>query len=237
MLQKGFSLPLLAIIASLTLIGSALIIKTGLIQSLPLANNLPFIPKPTPAPEQTLCTQDAKLCSDGSYVGRSGPKCEFTPCPSASNTNSWKTYNNKRVGFEIKYPARYETPYYPKPEGQGSSVDAEGNEDNTTVILGDTFSGVITLILFPYEKSLADLIKDPFKKAPYSDYHVLFEKIKDLEVSGTTISWYLTEDKNDNTKGYSAFWIGKNHAFIVKTSAEFDKQELEQVLSSFKFIP
>lgn len=30
---------------------------------------------------QVFCTQEAKLCPDGSYVGRSGPKCEFTPCP------------------------------------------------------------------------------------------------------------------------------------------------------------
>lgn len=27
------------------------------------------------------CTMDAKECPDGSYVGRSGPDCEFTPCP------------------------------------------------------------------------------------------------------------------------------------------------------------
>lgn len=27
------------------------------------------------------CTQEAKLCSDGSYVGRVSPKCEFAPCP------------------------------------------------------------------------------------------------------------------------------------------------------------
>ncbi len=27
------------------------------------------------------CTMEAKLCSDGSYVGRSGPKCEFASCP------------------------------------------------------------------------------------------------------------------------------------------------------------
>jgi hypothetical protein len=26
------------------------------------------------------CTADAKLCSDGSYVSRTGPNCEFTPC-------------------------------------------------------------------------------------------------------------------------------------------------------------
>ena len=27
------------------------------------------------------CTMEAKLCPDGSAVGRSGPKCEFAPCP------------------------------------------------------------------------------------------------------------------------------------------------------------
>lgn len=29
-----------------------------------------------------VCTQDVKLCSDGSYVGRTGLNCEFTACPS-----------------------------------------------------------------------------------------------------------------------------------------------------------
>ncbi len=27
------------------------------------------------------CTMDAKICSDGSAVGRIGPNCEFAPCP------------------------------------------------------------------------------------------------------------------------------------------------------------
>lgn len=27
------------------------------------------------------CTEEAKLCSDGSAVGRTGPNCEFAPCP------------------------------------------------------------------------------------------------------------------------------------------------------------
>ena len=31
-------------------------------------------------PESVACTADAKLCPDGSYVGRSGPSCEFV-CP------------------------------------------------------------------------------------------------------------------------------------------------------------
>jgi len=31
-------------------------------------------------PEPVACTMDAKLCPDGSYVGRTGPNCEFV-CP------------------------------------------------------------------------------------------------------------------------------------------------------------
>jgi hypothetical protein len=36
--------------------------------------------------ELTACSMEAKLCPDGSYVGRSGPKCEFSPCPEATST-------------------------------------------------------------------------------------------------------------------------------------------------------
>jgi hypothetical protein len=32
------------------------------------------------------CTMEAKLCPDGSYVGRTGPNCEFTPCPTRSSS-------------------------------------------------------------------------------------------------------------------------------------------------------
>ena len=30
--------------------------------------------------EGIVCTMDAKMCPDGSYVGRTGPNCEFV-CP------------------------------------------------------------------------------------------------------------------------------------------------------------
>lgn len=32
--------------------------------------------------DNVACTMDAKICPDGSYVGRGGPNCEFTVCPS-----------------------------------------------------------------------------------------------------------------------------------------------------------
>src|SRR3989344_4324575 len=35
----------------------------------------------TPDSGPVACTIEAKLCPDGSYVGRQGPKCEFVKCP------------------------------------------------------------------------------------------------------------------------------------------------------------
>src|SRR4051812_48122892 len=36
------------------------------------------------------CTMEAKLCPDGkTYVGRSGPSCEFAACPSSSTSKDY----------------------------------------------------------------------------------------------------------------------------------------------------
>src|SRR3989338_5053959 len=35
----------------------------------------------TDEPTPIACTQEAKLCPDGSAVGRTGPNCEFAECP------------------------------------------------------------------------------------------------------------------------------------------------------------
>ena len=34
-----------------------------------------------PITKQKACTEEAKICPDGSAVGRTGPDCEFAPCP------------------------------------------------------------------------------------------------------------------------------------------------------------
>lgn len=34
--------------------------------------------------EGVVCTMDARECPDGSFVGRTGPNCEFAPCPGPS---------------------------------------------------------------------------------------------------------------------------------------------------------
>jgi len=44
-------------------------------------NSITPVLSPTPTEEAVFCTQDAKQCPDGSFVGRVGPNCEFAPCP------------------------------------------------------------------------------------------------------------------------------------------------------------
>jgi hypothetical protein len=47
----------------------------------------PASPVPSPSGSQVACTLDAKLCPDGSAVGRVGPNCEFAQCPLATSTS------------------------------------------------------------------------------------------------------------------------------------------------------
>ncbi|MFA5188663.1 MAG: hypothetical protein WC460_04860 [Patescibacteria group bacterium] len=49
------------------------------------------ITKPNQLPNNTnqrACTQEAKLCPDGSAVGRTGSNCEFAPCPEVNSALS-----------------------------------------------------------------------------------------------------------------------------------------------------
>ncbi len=38
-------------------------------------------PVPGPQPGPVACTMEARMCPDGSSVGRTGPNCEFEACP------------------------------------------------------------------------------------------------------------------------------------------------------------
>ena len=44
----------------------------------------------TLVPQAQACTMDARQCPDGSYVGRTGPNCEFI-CPTAAGSQATST--------------------------------------------------------------------------------------------------------------------------------------------------
>ncbi|MEK7638192.1 MAG: hypothetical protein AAB375_02085 [Patescibacteria group bacterium] len=45
-----------------------------------------------------VCTMEAKICPDGTGVGRTGPNCEFAACPGEI------VYTNNQFGFQIALP-------------------------------------------------------------------------------------------------------------------------------------
>lgn len=56
------------------------------------------------APTQTQCTLDAKICPDGTTVGREGPNCEFAKCPGEIKKEGWEQVTDQDQGITYKYP-------------------------------------------------------------------------------------------------------------------------------------
>src|SRR3989344_1136949 len=52
-------------------------------------------------PSPVACTQDARQCPDGSYVSRTGPKCEFATCPGISYT--WTVPSDKALYANVSW--------------------------------------------------------------------------------------------------------------------------------------
>ncbi|HBD24665.1 MAG: hypothetical protein A2566_02985 [Candidatus Zambryskibacteria bacterium RIFOXYD1_FULL_40_13] len=58
-----------------------------------------------PSTGGVMCTQEAKQCPDGSYVGRTGPRCEFAKCP-GYDVNSPRPLQDTRVTPENRIQNR-----------------------------------------------------------------------------------------------------------------------------------
>ena len=90
--------------------------------------------------EATICTMDAKLCPDGSYVGRSGPNCEFK-CPGDnSDTPARVCPQDAKLCPDGSYVGRtgpncqFVCPLSNTDSNDGSGVNVEGNvESNATI--------------------------------------------------------------------------------------------------------
>lgn len=69
------------------------------------------------------CTLEAKLCPNGTTVGRVAPKCDFAPCPGAANananantnaasntntlSNATTLYTDSEFNFSLQYPSTW----------------------------------------------------------------------------------------------------------------------------------
>lgn len=75
----NYKLTLIFAVLFLVLVGVA-----GAFYFYPATPVSPTAVVPTASTTPTACTEEAKVCPDGSSVGRTGPKCEFAECPAAT---------------------------------------------------------------------------------------------------------------------------------------------------------
>ncbi len=88
----------------------------------------------TRKPAERACTLEAKLCPDGSAVGRVGPNCEFAPCPTATGTTGIGTIKGKVTVGPICPVERIGSPCPVPPEAYTSREIILYVADGTTEI-------------------------------------------------------------------------------------------------------
>lgn len=178
------------------------------------------------------CTLEAMVCPDGSAVGRTGPNCEFAPCPDGSanpdliGTNR-KTYTNGKYNYSVKYPERLTT--------------EELIEDIhlSLVTFSDKNLGEPSKI-FSIEVKKSSL-EEAIKYAKWTiEGHVLVNlkseaKIDQNGTSGIKLE-YVPEKPDSGVKPITfIIFNNKDYSYILDFLTD-DRGFIDQILSTFKFI-
>src|SRR3989344_1332929 len=214
-MQKGFTPILLIILIALVTLGGYFTYQT--------------INKSSPPPNEIACTQDAKLCPDGSYVSRSGPNCEFSLCPTPKeSTNSadisnWKTFILDNITF--KYPPDWQDPEFIITQTKQSAEIKNLNHSQRIVILSGINKGYSEQELSEFINSSTEgggekLILDGSEAAKGRVTH-----------QGSKITTVFVTAKDKLTQ----------YSISLQVSESYSDQEIDklfnQILSTFKFLP
>lgn len=91
------------------------------------------------------CTMEAKLCPDGSAVGRSGPHCEFAACPDATTTPSGgqgiAPYNSGIEGVVMAGPTCPVERTPPDPQCADKPIQTK-----VTIVRGNNATSVVAVL-------------------------------------------------------------------------------------------
>lgn len=119
----------------------------------PSPSNLPSTPGPA-------CTLEAKLCSDGTSVGRVGPNCEFAPCPTPTSTPTKQV----QAGGVLSFP-RYELTF---PTDWQFTKQSTTSDDEKLTLTGDGLT--LSILQGGFGGSICLFPGDPDVEGPAGRY-------------------------------------------------------------------
>ncbi|MDP3882770.1 MAG: hypothetical protein Q8Q48_01810 [Candidatus Staskawiczbacteria bacterium] len=208
--QKGFILPIVIAVIAIAILGGA-----GY-----------FVYQNYSAPKPIACTLEAKICPDGSSVGRTGPNCEFAECPEFSDqTAGWQTYSNNDIGYEIQYPE----PYAIKTANcyawkKDKNLNDSQLNDAKSIVIGQTNYNPVHICYF--EGQVEDFLRG-------SGSQSLFSKIK---INDVTFYKYEFEMPHDTFRAWHYAQIDPSHViFIDENATNAEKNTFNSIISTFKF--
>lgn len=123
--------------------------------------------------EGVMCTMDAKMCPDGSYVGRTGPKCEFQACPGDKTPITLKAKLGQKVsGLDVTL-----TPIEVK-EDSRCPTDFQCIQAGTVKVLTKIESGMGT----------SEMVIELGKTITTEAENIKFVEVTPIQTSGKAIS-------------------------------------------------
>ncbi|MEX2007147.1 MAG: PsbP-related protein, partial [Candidatus Levyibacteriota bacterium] len=197
--------------------------------------------KNSSAPAQKACTLEAKICPDGRSVGRSGPNCEFSQCPTAIPTPTvvptanWKSFNSPTGRFSIKYPAEWtevhlghldDSSGYEEYASFGPGVRSVTEDSNSKLAITVTNVNKSTS---PYKtvREYMSAQEESLKNAP----DLVSNALENINIDGASGLKLATAYKS--FAGNEIYSFDKNGLLYVFTGTKADS--LNQILSTFKF--
>ncbi len=226
-------------------IGGLIIILIGIFGSY-------YLTKSNSKPPVKGCSLEARICPDGSAVGRTGPNCEFTPCPQITTTPTptpnlinesspsaianWKTWINNTYGYEFQYPNNW----FINPNN-GSEILSDASLDGYNY--PDYVISFSIDVPFP---DRVDITASVGTKKEVGD-KVFETKIADLNVGGHRAARFQTivlpgSATDAHNKKEIKVVLGSKYLYIEhwidpprKNTVEINKI-FDQILSTFKFL-